>query len=211
MKRYLRTLALAAALAIPSALIAAAPPTMYIYCGNLPGCPSGWVERISASLILLLNRLPVYVTALATLFIMIGGVYMIINAGDTEKVTRGKNTIIWAVIGIFVTEFAANFIYYSPSGAPLFGVTQGFIPLEVNTRNPSTDLVTSVVQTLIGSILDLIYIVILGYAIFSGMRMVLTFGKEDEFNKAKEGMFWAAVGAIIINLAAAIVNAFSTL
>jgi hypothetical protein len=180
--------------------------TMYIYCGGLPGCPSGWTERFSGALTLLLTRLPTYVIALATLFIMIGGVNMIINAGDTEKVTRGKNTIIWAIIGIFVTEFAADFIAYSTTGG-----TNGFIPQEVLTRVSSSDLVTSVIATLIQSIFILSYVVILGVAIFCGMRMVLTFGKEDEFTKAKEGLFWAAVGAVVINLASAIVNAFATL
>lgn len=211
MKRMLRTLALASLLAVPAAVFAAAPPTMYIYCGGLPGCPSGWTERFSNVLVLLLSRLPVYVTGLSTLFIMIGGAYMIMNAGDQEKISRGKSTITWAIIGIFVTQFAANFVYYSPTGAPLFGVSQGFIPMEVNSRAPGSDLVTSIITTLIGSILDLSYIVILAYAIFSGMRMVLTFGKEEEFTKAKDGLVWAAVGAIIINIAVAIVNAFSTL
>ncbi len=180
---------------------------MYIYCGNLPGCNSGWTERISPVLTLLLGTLPTYVIGLATLFIMIGGVYMIINAGDSEKVTRGKNTILWAIIGIFVTEFAADFVAFD--GTNLMG--GGFIPKEVGSRVSGSDLVTSIINTLIQSIFILSYIVILGFAIFNGMRMVLTFGKEDEFNKAKEGLFWAAVGAIILNLAAAIVNAFATL
>jgi len=139
MKRILHSMALSSLLAVPSAVLAAAPPSMYIYCGGLPGCPSAWTERLSSVLLLLLVRLPVYVTALATLFIMIGGSYMIINAGDTEKVTKGKNTIMWAIIGLFVTQFAANFVYYSPTGKPLFGVTQGFIPLEVATRDAGSD------------------------------------------------------------------------
>lgn len=207
MRKLLRLSAFVLLLIIPELLLAQTS-SLYIYCGGLPGCPGGWTEHISAALTLLLTRLPAYVIGLATLFIMIGGVNMVINAGDTEKVTRGKNTIIWAVIGIFVTEFAANFIAFS--GGP--GGANGFIPLEVLNRvsTPGGDLVTSVIATLVSSILDLSYIVILGVAIFNGMRMVLTFGKEDEFNKAKEGLFWAAVGAIVINIAVSIVNAFAT-
>jgi hypothetical protein len=60
-------------------------------------------------------------------------------------------------------------------------------------------------------IFDLMYIAILGIALFCGMRMVVSFGKEEEFSKARQGLFYAALGAIIINLAQQLVNAFSTL
>ncbi len=168
---------------------------LWIFCGGLPGCPSGFTEHFSSVLILLLTRLPNYVYILGVLFIMIGGVYMAISAGDTEKVTKGKNTIIWAIIGIFVMQFAETAVNFV------------IIP-EVNTRTIGADLVTSLVGTVINDILILIYVILLIVAVFSGMRMVLAFGKDEEFNKGKDGLFWAAVGAIIINLAQAIANAF---
>lgn len=193
MKKYLLPSIAGVLLAwIPHATQAA---ELFIYCGNLPGCPSGFTERFSNVFILLLTRLPNYVYILGVLFIMIGGVYMAISAGDTEKVTKGKNTIMWAIIGIFVMQFAQTVVY------------NVIIP-EVNTRNPGADLVTSLTVTIINDILILIYIVLLIVAVISGMRMVLAFGKDEEFNKGKDGLFWAAVGAIVINLAQAIANAF---
>jgi hypothetical protein len=101
------------------------------------------------------------------------------------------------VIGIFVAEFASDFV--------------NFIVLEVNNRLTGTDLFFSVANTLMSSIFDLMYIAILGIALFCGMRMVVSFGKEEEFSKARQGLFYAALGAIIINLAQQLVNAFSTL
>jgi len=197
MKKILRSASALVGLLFPAAALAQAPSSLWIYCGNLPGCPSGFVERFSGVLVLLLARLPIYVYVLGVLFIMIGGAYMVMSAGDAEKVTKGKNTIIWAVIGIFVMQFAQMIV--------------SFVVLEVATRDSAPDLVESVTNTLIGAIFNLLYVALLGIAIYCGMKMVLSFGKEDEFNKAKDGLFWAAVGAIIINLAAAIANAFITL
>lgn len=182
---------------VPAVATAAAPPTLWIYCGNLPGCPSTWQEHFSDVLRLLLVRLPDYVYALGVLFIMIGGAYMVLSAGNSENVTKGKNTITWAVIGIVVMEFAQTLV--------------GYVAMEVNSRTGGSDLVIAVTTTLMGTIFDLLYVAILGVAIFCGMRMVMSFGKEDEFNKAREGLFWCAVGAIIINMAQVIANAFQTL
>jgi hypothetical protein len=181
----------------PAVALAVAPATLWVRCTGLAGCKPGWTEYFTGVLALLVQALPVYIYGLGVLFIMIGGAYMVLSAGDPEKITKGKSTITWAIIGIFVMQAAQALV--------------NFVILEVNTRDGGTDLITSVTNTLIGSIFDLLYIAALGVAIFSGMRMVVSFGKEEEFNKGKEGLFWAATGAIIINLAAAIATAFQTL
>lgn len=197
MTRFLIRVSALLTLLIPVVALATAPAELWVNCNGLPGCPSGWNEHFSSVLRLLLLRLPVYIYGIGVLFIMVGGAYMVLSAGDTEKVTKGKNTIIWSVIGIFVMQTAQTLVNY--------------VVLEVNTRDTGPDLVVSVTTTLIGSIFDLLYVAMLGIAIFSGMRMVMSFGKEEEFNKGKDGLMWAAVGGVIINLAQAIATAFQTL
>ncbi len=167
---------------------------LWIYCGGLPSCGPGFTEHFSSTLTFLLTILPNYVYILGVLFIMIGGVYMAMSAGDSEKVTKGKNTIIWSIIGIFVMQFAETVV--------------NFIIIPEASNVPAGDLVVSITGTLINDILILLYIILLVVAVISGMRMVLAFGKEEEFKKGKDGLFWAAVGAIIINLAQAIANVF---
>lgn len=205
-KSLLRISAILAAVLLPLLAYAAIPSEVWVNCGDptsldknkyLPGCGPGFIERLSGVLTILLVRLPVYVYILAVLFIMIGGMYILLSAGDTEKITKGKNAITWAVIGVFVMQFAEDLV--------------GYVILEVTTRDAAPDLVESVVYTLIGSILNILYVALLGVAIYCGMRMVASFGKEDEFKKAREGLFWCAVGAILINLADAIANAVQTL
>lgn len=190
---------------LPVAAFAAIPSDVWVYCGNLPGCGRGFSEFFSSALLLLLVRLPDYVYWLAVLFIMIGGAYILLSIGNSERVTKGKNTIIWAVVGLFVANFSEV-------------VIQSVIIPEVETRPlpPGTDLVTSIIMAFtggkgaVGSIFQLMYIAILGVAVGCGMWMVLSSGKEEQFTKARDGLFFAAVGAVIINLAEVLVSAFIT-
>ncbi len=205
MKRFFfLSSALLPALLLPFAALAAPPAAsnpLLIYCAGLPGCTASGVipfnEVFSGLLIQLLGTLPAYVRVLGVLGIMIGGAYILLSGGNEENVTKGKNTILWAVIGIFVTQVASQLV--------------SFVELEANNRAVGTDLVTSIGLTLEGSILNLLYIALLGIAIYSGIRMVISLGKEEEFKKAQNGLFYAALGSIIINLSLQIFNAFFSL
>ncbi len=200
MRRHFPLLSALALLFTATRVFAALP---VIYCGGLPGCsgtaasPTPFSERISNVLVLLLNILPQYVEGFGVLFIMVGGAYILLSAGNAELVTKGKNTITWAVIAIFIAQFAGQLV--------------GFVRDEAQSRVGGADLVDSVVRTLAGSIFNLFQIALIGVAIFSGMRMVLSFGKEEEFKKGQDGLFYAALGAIIINLSFQIYIAVSTL
>lgn len=195
-KSIFRLSALLALAFLPVIAHAAADPSaIWIYCGNLPGCGPGFDEHFSSVLILLLTRVPNYVYILGVLFIMVGGGYMVLAFGDTEKINKGKTTILWALVGILVMQYADVF------------VNAVVIP-EVQTREGGADLITSVARTAIGTIFDLLQISMLIVAVYCGIRLVLSFGKEDEFKKYREGMVWAAIGAIVINLAAALAHAF---
>lgn len=188
---------------VPMTAFAAIPSEIWIHCGNLPGCNNTFKEYVSGALLILLVRLPTYIYGLAVLFVMVGGAFILLSIGNSERVTKGKNTIIWAVVGIFVANFAETIIRVV------------VIP-EVGTRAAGSDLVTSIIMTftggggVVGSIFQLMYIAILGVAVGCGMWMVLSMGKEEQFSKAREGLFYAAVGAVIINLAQVLVNAFIT-
>ena len=195
MKRALAVLGGIVAGLLPAIAHAAMPSGVTIYCGNLPGCPGSFREYATAALIIVANTLPVYVYAFGILMIMVGGGYMVLAAGREDWVTKGKNAITWSIIGIAFTKVAADLVSY--------------IVLEVNTRNSGSDLVTSVAATLIGSIFNLLQVAVLGVAVYCGMVMVVSLGKEDRFTKAKEGLFWCAVGAIVIGLAERIANAFT--
>jgi len=194
MKKYVLLPSVTLALLVP---VLAYAQTLWVYCGGLPGCPGGWTEYFSNALTLLLVRLPAYIYVFGWLFIMVGGAYILLSGGNAERVTKGKNTIIWAVIGLFLAKNAEWLIEF-------------VVVEEVNTRVAGTDLIESVGYTAISTIIDLFYVVLLGVAVYCGMRMAVSLGKEEEFNSARNGLFYAAIGAIIINLSQQIANAFLT-
>ena len=174
-----------------------------IYCGGLPGCVNASVRSyIGRVLAVLLVELPIFIYILGGLFIVIGGMYIVLSAGNSERITKGKNTIIWAAIGIAAMEVIIQFNpltnFLEPEILPLTTVT-------------GPTLIPSAINVAIDAIKDLLNVALLGVAIFSGARMVLSGGKEDQYNKGREGLFWAAVGAIIINIAGALVTAFSNI
>jgi hypothetical protein len=41
---------------------------------------------------------------------------------------------------------------------------------------------------------------------FAGLKMVIARGQADEFNQAKTMLIWVAAGALVINVASALVN-----
>lgn len=170
---------------------------LWVYCGGLPGCGRGWTEYVTPAVLYAITRLPVYTGIFAVLFLMIGGAYMVLSAGNSERVEKGKKTITWAIIGLFVMNFSVQLV--------------GFVYDETVSRITGQDLIESFGYTLQSTIFDLLYVALLGVAIFSGMWMVIARGKEESFQKAYTGLFWASVGAIVINLAEAIANAFVTL
>lgn len=193
MRKLLPTSAGLLLLLLPSVAQAQLP---WVYCGNLPGCTPGFAEHITGVMTQLIIRFDVYAYILGALFVMIGGAMILLSGFQDEWVNKGKQTITWALVGVFVGKFAS--------------VLVSFVTLEANSVGGG-ELVVAVINTAIGSVLDLFRVALFGVVIFCGMRMVVARGKSDEFEKARTGLIWAAIGAIIINLAAVITNAIATL
>ncbi len=190
-RRTVRIGLLTAAFLLPAA--AFATPVLTPYCGNLPGCggtPAGLFDRI---LNLAYTRLELYGYLLGGLFIIIGGVRMLTSFGSEERFGAGKTTIVWALVGIFVANFASQ----------LFPI----VFKEVSSVGGG-DLVIAIIALIKSTIFDLMYITLFGIGLFSGMNFVLAQGKEDEANKARNALIYAAIGAFVINLADRFISAF---
>jgi hypothetical protein len=193
--RSLRSLSALLLLLLPSLASA-----QQIYCGGLPGCPTapnGFPQYIGSALDAILLLFENYVPIFGVLLIMVGGAYILLSAGSSERVEKGKKTIIWSVIGLFVASSAVTLVRLVLRPEAEF----------IGSIEP-LDPIYSLGMGLQSSIFNLLDIALLGVAIFCGMWMVVSMGKEEELKKATMGLFWAAVGAIIINLAEAITLAF---
>lgn len=133
-------------------------------------------------------------TGLSVLFIIWAGVQMIISMGDEGKVSQHKWAIAYALIGLGVTILSQFII--SVVGTENYGQVGDFRQLPLN-------LVTSAANIL-RNVLNAVFVII---TVIAGMRMVYAQGKEDDYNAGKKMMFWAIVGAVIVNLSAGLVYA----
>lgn len=196
--RILRRIIAASLLLAPAITLAQGGGSFTVYCGNLPGCGVGADgEYLSDVFLLLLAALPQYIYIIATIFVMVGGARMILSAGRDDWVTKGKDTIFWALLAVGITVFATQIV--------------SMVQAVAMSRVPGGDFALSVANTVGSLLFDLLYLTLLCIALYSGMILVISQGQEDSVTKAKTGLFWAAVGAIVINLAERLVNAFATL
>jgi hypothetical protein len=93
---------------------AAPAPAPVVNCGGLPGCfdaaeaaDSPGVYDILGNIIALLIK---YVAVIAVIAVMIGGIMYLISSWDEEKTKKAKNTIIWALVGVFTSVAAWSLI-----------------------------------------------------------------------------------------------------
>ena len=76
------------------------------------GCTST-ADKLPDTIITILNVVITVTGLLAVIFIIIGGVHYMTSAGDSNKVKKAKDTILYAVIGLIicVLSFAiVNFV-----------------------------------------------------------------------------------------------------
>ena len=64
-------------------------------------------------------------TAIAVLMIVIGGYYYLTAYGNEEKATKGKNTILWAIVGLVVAALAWWIV------AIVWQITAGGVPAQI--------------------------------------------------------------------------------
>lgn len=63
-------------------------------------------DNISDIIITVVNVLLYVVGVLSVLMIIVGGIMYAVSAGDSGTVTRAKNTLLYAIVGLAVAFFA---------------------------------------------------------------------------------------------------------
>jgi len=117
--------------------------------------------------------------------------------GDESRFTTGKNSIIYALVGFaiaLVSQSVVAFVEFQATGV---------IYVSAATGNPALALI----HVAINSMLYLFNAVFAVIIIFAGFRLVLGRGKSEELESAKKMLIYAGMGAIIINVAKALVFA----
>ncbi|UPA22224.1 hypothetical protein K8942_04170 [Candidatus Peribacteria bacterium] len=131
---------------------------------------------------------------LAVLFIIWAGVQMVISLGDEGKLSQYKWGMAYALIG-FCVSILSEFII-STVGTENYGQIGG------GTELPFVVLANAV--AIMRTVLNALFLMIL---VVAGLRMLYAQGKSDEYETGKKMLTWALVGAVLVNLSAALVNA----
>ena len=133
------------------------------------------------------NALYAITGLLAIIFIMLGAFRYAAAGGDPSSITKAKNSILYAVIGLVVTLLA-------------FAITNLLLgSIKVDTWQHLRD---SVVNTLLFAVGAVAVIMI----IFGGFRYVTANGNAQSITGAKTTIIGAIIGIIVAALAFAIVN-----
>lgn len=166
-----------------------------IICDGLVGCGQGYSD------VLLNNTLPIVATVLvqiagggAVIAIVVAGTKMLLSQGDDGKVTSAKQGIMYALGGLTIAITAASIVSF------------------VTTEDYWSDatipgLLTSAIRIIL-TLFNLAFIIVV---LIAGIRMVISQGASDEFSKSSKAIQWAIIGAITVNLAKVIIQAFLTI
>lgn len=157
----------------------------------LPGC--GGVSNVIVTsfipqIILFLLRA---VGALAVVAVVFQGLTLVVNLGDETKIGKARYGILYAILGL--------------SLAVLSQMIVAFIASEQYATNPN-DLIVSALTQGVRIMLTLTNIVFAFLLVYYGARMVYSQGKSDDYNRAKTGILWTIIGAMVVNMAHALIR-----
>jgi hypothetical protein len=180
---------------LPATVNAQAMP---VICTGLAGCGQGpentlFHNVLPAAIALMIQA----VAGASVVFILVNGVKMLISAGDDSKAGAARKGVMAALGGLGVAILSAT--------AVSFLSTENY-----GQANPTNFLFGA------GGLLDSVVRIILvlfnaGFVImiiYAGITMALASGNADGFKKGGQIIKWALAGALTVNLARALVQAF---
>lgn len=167
-------------------------------CTLVPGsCSAG--NEIEGFIAPATNILVGLSAGLSVLFVVWGGAQMILSFGDDSKVSQGRNSVIWALAGLALT--LASQVVVAFVAARASAISTG------TTFNPLIESLTGIVASMV-----MLFNITFGIVIIAaGFRMVLGRGESDQFEAGRRMVIWAIAGAIVANLANALVSATTNL
>jgi hypothetical protein len=186
-------------LAIPS-LASAADSYPPLICTGLFGCGQGPDDVIMNSAIPVVGTLLVQIAAGgAVLAVVYGGIKMALSGGDEGKVSSARKGIMYALGGLALVVTATSLVS--------FVTTENYGQADPDLLFGSGGLLSSALRIAL-ILFNAGFVVIV---IIAGINMVIAAGSPDKFKNAANMIKWAVIGAIIVNIARAGIQAFLAL
>ncbi len=130
--------------------------------------------------------------ALAVIFGLVGGARYLISRGKDEEVEKGKNTILWALGGMFLALGAHRIV--------MAVLSQSYVAVGVDPLFEFFNAVIAIMMTLLNVTFMLMVFWSAGY-------MVMARGKDEDMTKGRKTLFYAILGAVAINIIPYLVRA----
>ncbi len=165
-------------------------------CTGLIGCGAGGANIVLMNLPALGSLMVMIAAALSVVFIVLAGLRMVTAMGDEGQIGEQKKAVLHVLIGLVIVILSQSIVGFA--GTQNYG--QGDNPLDL-FLNGSAHAV-SIMLTIFNAVM--IVAVIVG-----GARMVYAQGKSDEYNKGKTIITWCIGGAVVANLANALVQSLA--
>ncbi len=166
-------------------------------CSDLqPGCGQGPANIFMSTLPNLAFMMLEVATGLSVLFIVWAGLQMVLNLGDEGKVGTQKTAIFYSLAGLF-TAIGSQLLV-------------SFVATQDWGQNTGGNLVINLIAAAVSTLLTVFNGLFIIAIIYYGMRMLMASGDSGAFNSARTGITWAIVGAVIVNLANALVQGVTT-
>lgn len=170
------------------------------------GC-GGSTEELPDVIQSILNGVVAVSGTVAVIFIVVGGFNYMTSAGDANKVTKARNTIMYACIGLAICALSFIIVNFVIIDLIAGGNTSGSGDGGVDTVGPDTqhnlpELVRAIANGVI-AVLGTACVIVM---IVGGFNFMASTGDTAKVAKAKNTILYGAIGLIICVLAFAIVN-----
>jgi|GEM_PF-1383660 len=142
---------------------------------------------------------------MGVLFIIIGVLRAVASLGDEAAYTAARSQLLHVIVGVVLIAgaFLVQLAFFGSADGP-GQVVEG--PLNIEP-NPLLGLIS---QKLI-IILNLITLIAVGILIYAGLRMIVSFGREEDYNNAKALALRVVAGLFVLVLSYSLVFIVATI
>lgn len=138
----------------------------------------------------LINFIKAIIASIAILFIIISGIKSITAAGEEEKITKQKKSVMWIIIGLILLA-VDQIIVKNIFGAPVKEQADQIIASNVTA-------IINTLGTVIQFALGFVGLIALGALIYGAGMMIANYGNDEMVQKSKKIVTSAVIGIIII-------------
>lgn len=164
--------------------------------GTVPqGNAAAGAAVLSAEILGLIDWFLTLVAIVAVFIIIISGVKAMSQAGSEEGLTQLRRTVFSVISGILLIAFRVA-----------INQTLGLPTISGATGTADAAPAIAAVIRLLNYLLGFIAIVGLAMLTYAGMQMILNFGDEEMFKKARGLAFRVGIGILVIAISLALIN-----